>query len=104
MAISNKLNFTRAQLRAFARTFRAARIQIGLTQLQVARGAFEYRVSHSKVSRIERCDMRKVDAHCLELLAGVVGVSRRTLMAIDPKFNSKAAVARLATEHGFWAY
>ena len=102
MAIVQKLIFTKPQLKKFARVFRQARLAARLTQLQVAQAAFDYEVSHCKVSRIERAVMPKVDAHCLERMASVLGVPRKTLTAIDPKFNARAAVVRAATRKGFW--
>ena len=102
MSITKNLNFTKSQLRAFARVFRNARLTAGLTQLQVAQEAFEYEVSHCKVSRVERGVMAKVDAHCLERMAGVVGLPRDILKAIDPKFDARASVVRAATKKGFW--
>jgi transcriptional regulator with XRE-family HTH domain len=104
MAITNTLNFNQRQLRAFARLFREARLRAGMTQLEVAQAAFEYKKSHCKVSRVERCAMPKVDAHCLERMAIVLNVPRRQLEAVDPKFNARAAVAREATRRGFWTH
>ncbi len=102
MAFTDKLPFTPAQLQAFADLFLNARLAQDLTQLQVARRAFRYRKSHCKVSRIERCAMPKVDAHCLQLVARVLGVPMQQLQAIDPKFKSRVTIARLATRLGFW--
>lgn len=102
MAITQKINFTKPQLRKFAKLFRAARIQASMTQLEVAQAAFQYQVSHCKVSRVERAAMPKVDAHCLERMADVLAIPRSSLVAIDPKFNSRAVVARTATRRGFW--
>lgn len=102
MAISKNINFTKPQLKAFAKTFKAARLQAGLTQLQVAQRAFDYQVSHCKVSRIERAVMTKVDAHCLEAMARVLNVPASKLCAIDPMFKDRAVVIREATRRGFW--
>ena len=103
MAITNNLNFTKPQLKAFARVFRAARKAAGLTQLEVADKAFGYKISHCKVSRVERAVMRKVDAHCLERMAVALDVPTDTLLEIDPNFRHRAVVAREATRRGFWA-
>lgn len=102
MAITQKLNFTKKQLKAFANLFKQARLDAGLTQLQVAQRAFGYQVSHCKVSRIERMCMTKVDAHCLEAMAKVLSVSPTALTAIDPSFKDRAVVVREATRRGFW--
>lgn len=102
MAIVQKLPFSKRQLRSFALLFRQARIDARMTQLQVAQAAFEYKVSHCKVSRVERAAMPKVDAHCLERMATVLKVPDEKLLQIDPKFASRAEVARTATEKGFW--
>lgn len=102
MAITQKLNFTKKQLKAYARLFKTARINAGLTQLQVAQRAFGYQVSHCKVSRIERVAMPKVDAHCLEAMAKVLGVPAAQLQAVDPAFKDRAVVVREATRRGFW--
>jgi len=102
MAITTNLNFTRSQLKRFAQLFRAARLKAGLTQLQVAKQAFGYTVSHCKVSRVERAVMPKVDAHCLEAMATVLEVPPQTLLKIDPKFRDRAVVFREATRRGFW--
>lgn len=102
MAIVKSLGFTRRQLRSFARVIRSARQASGLTQLEVANAAFEYHRSHCKVSRIERGAMPRVDAHCIERVAAVLNVPRRTLRSIDPRFDQRAAVFRQATEQGFW--
>jgi transcriptional regulator with XRE-family HTH domain len=103
VAISNKINFNKPQLRRFAKLFRQARLSAGLTQLAVATLAFGYRVSHCKVSRVERCAMLKVDAHALEAMAQVLGLPTSKLLAIDPKFKDRAVVVREATRRGFWA-
>lgn len=103
MAISKKLNFKRAQLRKFARLLKAARLARNMTQLQVAQAAFGYEVSHCKVSRVERCAMPLVDAHCLEAMATVLGVDLDQMSTIDPKFKSRAVVVREATRRGFWS-
>lgn len=102
MAITQHLNFTRPQLKAFAKVFRQARIQALKTQLEVAQAAFDYQISHCKVSRIERAAMPKVDAHCLERMASVLDVPLATLVRIDPLFTGRADVARRATAQGFW--
>lgn len=102
MSIAQRLTFTKPQLKKFAHLFRRARSKAGLTQLQVAQAAFEYKISHCKVSRIERAMMPKVDAHCLELMAGVLAVTRKQLTAIDPMFGARAVVARTATRQGLW--
>jgi len=101
MAITNKLNFTKPQLRKFAVLFKNARLQAGVTQRAVALAAFDYHISHCKVSRIERQAMPKVDAHCLERMAIALSVPRVNLLKIDPKFNARAHVVRGATEV-FW--
>ena len=102
MAYTDKLNFTSKQIRAFSDVFLVARLAAGMTQLEVANQAFRYRKSHCKVSRVERGVMRKVDAHCLELMAGVLRVPQAILENIDPHFRDRAAVARDATRRGFW--
>lgn len=102
MAITQKLTFTKPQLKRFAHVFRQARLTARLTQLEVAQAAFDYEISHCKVSRVERAVMRKVDAHCLERMAVALGVPRRELIAIDPLFNVKAVVVRTATRKGLW--
>ncbi len=102
MAISNNLNFTKRQLKAFACLFRQARLASGLTQLQVADQAFGYKVSHCKVSRVERAAMPKVDAHCLEAMASVLSIPSNALLKVDPRFKARAVIARAATRRGFW--
>lgn len=102
MAFTDKLQFTPAQLREFAQVFQIARLAAGKTQLEVARQAFRYKKSHCKVSRVERCAMPKVDAHCLQLMARVLNVPMPVLEAIDPQFKDRIAVARMATRRGFW--
>lgn len=102
MAYTDKLLFSSSQLQKFAELFLVARLAEGLTQLQVARRAFRYRKSHCKVSRIERCAMPKVDAHCLQLVARVLGVPMGELERIDPQFRDRLVVARTATKRGFW--
>lgn len=102
MAISNKINFNKTQLKRFARVFRQARLSAGLSQLEVAQRAFGYQISHCKVSRVERCAMAKVDAHCLESMAAVLNVPATKLLEIDPKFKDRAVVVREATRRGFW--
>lgn len=102
MAITNKLNFTQRQLKAFAKLFRQARVRAGLTQLQVAQKAFGYEISHCKVSRVERAVMTKVDAHCLESMASVLDVPATQLLKVDPHFKDRAVIVREATRRGFW--
>lgn len=102
MSITQKINFTKPQLKKFARLFRQARLKAQMTQLEVAQAAFQYSISHCKVSRVERAAMPKVDAHCLERMAEVLAIPRSQLLAIDPKFNSRAVVVRTATRKGFW--
>jgi hypothetical protein len=102
MSIAQKLKFTKPQLRKFASLFRQARINARLTQLQVAQLAFEYKISHCKVSRVERAAMPRVDAHCLELMASALSIPRRELTTIDPLFHARAVVARTATRQGLW--
>jgi hypothetical protein len=102
MSIAQRLNFTKPQLHAFARLFRKARVEAQMTQLQVAQAAFEYKISHCKVSRVERAAMPQVDAHCLERMASVLSIPRGELVAIDPKFQARAFVTRTATRQGFW--
>lgn len=102
MAIVQKLTFNKTQLKRFAKLFRAARLQAGLTQLEVAKQAFGYEVSHCKVSRIERAAMPTVDAHCLSRMATVLKVPRAALNAVDNRYPAKASVTRLATDKGFW--
>lgn len=104
MAISRQLNFSKPQLRAFARLFRQARRDAGLTQLQVATAAFDYHRSHCKVSRIERCAMPKVDAYCIDRMAAVLGVPRSVLRDIDPRFKERLDVVLAASRRGFWRY
>jgi hypothetical protein len=103
MAITNNLNFTKRQLKAFARIFRAARLVAGKSQMQVAHEAFGYDISHCKVSRVERAVMTKVDAHCLEAMATVLAIPASTLRGVDPQFNDRAIVVREATRRGFWS-
>jgi transcriptional regulator with XRE-family HTH domain len=104
MAITNELLFKKPHLVKFSRLFRAARLQQGLTQLQVANKAFEYAISHCKVSRIERCAMPKVDAYAISRMAKVLGVSNAALKRIDPKFKARLTVAVTASDKGFWPY
>ena len=104
MAITNSLNFTRRQLKAFARTFKAARLYLGMTQLEVAQAAFNYKKSHCKVSRVERCAMPKVDAFAIERMAKVLGVPKVALTTIDPKFAARVTVAKAASNKGFWEH
>ncbi len=103
MSVTKNLNFTKRQLRQFAHVFKSARVAAGLTQLSVAHAAFDYEISHCKVSRVERAKMRLVDAHCLERMAYSLSVPREVLLAIDPRFNERAAVIRAATNRHFWA-
>lgn len=102
MAVTDKLNFKKTQLKKFARMLRAARLKAGLTQLQVAQKAFGYEVSHCKVSRVERVAMPKVDAHCIEAMAHVLDVPGSELMEVDPRFKDRAVIVREATRRGFW--
>ena len=102
MSVTKNLNYTKRQLRQFAVLFKRARLAAKMTQLQVAQAAFEYEVSHCKVSRVERCKMRLVDAHCLERMARVLHVPRKALAAIDYRFVERAQVIRSATVRGFW--
>lgn len=102
MAVTDNLRFNRRQLKKFAKLFRTARKQAGLSQLKVAQRAFGYEVSHCKVSRVERAVMPKVDAHCLEAMATVLAVPREELLSIDPRFKDRAVVVREATRRGFW--
>lgn len=104
MAITNKLQFTKPQLRQFAQLFRQARLKLGLTQLQVAQAAFEYQVSHCKVSRVERCAMLKVDAYAILRMAQVLGVPKAVLSRIDPVFKRRLNVVLTASAQGFWAH
>lgn len=104
MAITNELEFTKKQLIQFARLFKQARLAMGLTQLQVAKAAFDYSVSHCKVSRVERTAMPKVDAHAIAQIAAVLQVPYKAILAIDPKFKSRWDVAQLASARGFWNY
>lgn len=104
MAITNDLNFTKTQLRQFARLFRNARLKLGLSQLDVAKKAFDYHVSHCKVSRVERCAMPKVDAYAIGQLASVLGVPYPALKRIDPKFRDRWDVTQVASAKGFWGY
>jgi len=104
MSISKSLEFKKPQLKAFAVLFREARLKKHMSQLAVANAAFEYRKSHCKVSRVERCVMPRVDAHCLERIAKVLDIPVRELEAIDPHFKARASVVRAATRKGFWAY
>lgn len=103
MSVTKNLNFKKRQLAEFARVFRAARLASGKSQLQVAREAFGYEISHCKVSRVERAVMAKVDAHCLEAMAAVLSIPTATLKAIDPQFKDRAVVVREATRRGFWS-
>lgn len=64
----------------------------------MSQAAFDYEVSHCKVSRIERAVMANVDAHCPVRMAAVLSVPRKDLVAIDPRFTSRAD----ATRKGFW--
>lgn len=102
MAVTDKLNFKQSQLKKFARLLRQARLTAGLTQLQVAKQAFGYEVSHCKVSRVERAIMRKVDAHCIEAMAHVLDVPSTSLLEVDPQFKDRAVIVREATRRGFW--
>jgi transcriptional regulator with XRE-family HTH domain len=102
MSIVQNLSFTKPQLKKFAKLFRQARKEARMTQLEVAQAAFDYRISHCKVSRVERAAMPKVDAHCLERMAAVLSVPRKELLSIDPRFHSRAVVARAATRQGLW--
>jgi transcriptional regulator with XRE-family HTH domain len=104
MAITNNLNFTRKQLQGFAQLFRTVRENLGLTQLAVAQEAFQYRKSHCKVSRVERVAMPKVDALAIARMASVLGIPQGMLNAIDPKFEARLAVAKAATNKGFWSH
>lgn len=102
MSVTNNLNYRAPQLRAFARLFKEARMSQALSQLDVARAAFDYDKSHCKVSRVERARMRLVDAHCLERMATALQVPREALRAIDPDFDNRVKVIRAATVKGFW--
>lgn len=104
MSIALSLKFSATQLSQFAGVFKSAREAAGLTQMEVARKAFRYQVSHCKVSRVERCAMPHVDAHALELMAKVLHVPRSVLEAIDPFFSAKLRVIREATRSGLWRH
>jgi transcriptional regulator with XRE-family HTH domain len=104
MAITNELEFTKKQLIQFARIFKQARLALGLTQLQVAQAAFDYSISHCKVSRVERTAMPKVDAHAIAQIASVLQVPYITILEIDPKFKARWEVAQVASDRGFWQY
>ena len=104
MAITNELEFTPKQLVQFARLFKATRLKLGLSQLDVARMAFDYAVSHCKVSRVERCVMPRVDAYAVSRLAAALGLELEQIEEIDPKFKSRWEVTQLASEKGFWRY
>lgn len=103
MSITKNLNFTKKQLKSFAKLLKGARIAARMTQLEVADTAFGYKVSHCKVSRVERAVMPKVDAHCIEAMAKALNVPAKKLLQIDPKFRDRAVVAREATRRGFWS-
>ena len=104
MSVARSLQFTHAQLEQFARLFKTAREAAGLTQLEVARRAFRYEVSHCKVSRVERCAMPLVDAYALDLMAQTLDIPRSMLEAIDPFFTAKLRVIREATRSGLWRH
>jgi transcriptional regulator with XRE-family HTH domain len=104
MAIVNKLKFTKKQLKGFAKLFYNARVSAKLTQLQVAQEAFSYKVSHCKVSRIERVAMPKVDATAIARMAQVFGIPQSMLEVIDKDFVARVAVTQTASKKGFWAY
>lgn len=104
MAITNNLQFTRRHLNDFARLLRAAREAAGMTQLEVARLAFGYKISHCKVSRVERGAMPKVDAVCIARMARALGVPQHVLESIDDKFGARLRIAQQASKQGFWTY
>lgn len=104
MAITDKLRFTRRQLKDFAHLMRATRQATGLTQLEVAQQAFGYAISHCKVSRVERSAMPKVDAVCIANMAQALGVPKHVLESIDSKFDARLRVAQQASKRGFWGY
>lgn len=104
MTISKSMQFTKRQRARFAAVLKEARLSKGVSQLYVARGAFQYAISHCKVSRIERCAMRLVDAYAIARIAEVLEVPEDTLKQIDPKFPSRLKVAEVATTEGFWPY
>lgn len=101
MAVTKKLNFNKRQLAQFARLLRAARLEAKLSQMAVANLAFEYKISHCKVSRVERAAMPLVDAVCIERMAHVLGVPRDKLVRIDPRFSARTTVIQVATNE-FW--
>lgn len=104
MPIAKTLLFTRRQRSEFGKLFREARVASGLTQLDVARKAFDYNRSHCKVSRVERSVMPNVDAYAIERIANALGIPRIALEAIDPKFSGRAAIAKVANAQGFWTH
>ena len=104
MPIAKSFLFTQRQRAAFARLFRVARAECGLSQLAVAQQAFDYKRSHCKVSRVERGVMKHVDAFAIDQIARVLGVPRLALEAVDPQFSNRVEVARVASAKGFWTH
>lgn len=104
MAINKKLGFNKRQLKCFAIVLRKARLSAGLSQMKVATLAFDYSVSHCKVSRVERCAMKQVDAYAIGRIADVLKVPVQVLTKIDPMFSARRRVATLAGQQGFWNY
>lgn len=104
MPVIQSLSFTRRQVQAFAKLFRSTRKFLGKTQLDVARKAFGYERSHSKISRIERGINNKVDAFAVDRIARALRLPMDTLTAIDPRFSDRLAVIKTATNHGFWTH
>lgn len=102
MAIVDQLVFSKKQLKEFAQLLFNARKAAKMSQMEVARQAFGYEVSHCKVSRIERAVMPKVDAVAIHNIAEVFGIPMAALAAIAPKFPAQVAVMKTATAKGLW--
>lgn len=104
MPVIQSLSFTRRQVQAFGKLFRSTRKFLGKTQLDVARKAFGYDRSHSKISRIERGINNKVDAFAVDRIARALNLPIDVITAIDPRFSDRLAVIKTATNHGFWTH
>lgn len=104
MPVIQSLSFTRRQVQDFGKLFRTTRKFLGKSQLDVARKAFGYERSHSKISRIERGMNNKVDAFAVDRIARALSLPVDMLTAIDPRFSDRLAVIKTATNHGFWTH
>lgn len=100
--LQQTFRFTRNERVAFGRLLSKRRKELGLSQLEVARRAFQYQISHCKVSRVERAVMRMVDPFAIQRIAEVLGIEMKALKNVDPQFEERLALAETANQFGFW--